>query len=222
MILIQIAVAISLASLTSQETFQDFKAEMEGRVRTLASAMAEVFSKRCESSTYNCDIKSYNFCLGTSEKWCNPSFPPDQGCSDEGAYISRMSSVRFPSSTKADNLSTISRQYVCSSALIEDTYKLFDSGRDRKYTLAYIGFTSGVFREYPSIREASNGTGCVNYDPRFRPWYVAATTGPKNVIIIIDISGTMQGSKIYFAKNASTSIIKALGNVDFVGVVAFN
>lgn len=29
------------------------------------------------------------------------------------------------------------------------------------------------------------------YDPRFRPWYVSAISGPKNVIIILDLSGSM-------------------------------
>ena len=30
-----------------------------------------------------------------------------------------------------------------------------------------------------------------NYDPRVRPWYVAASTGPKDVVLILDTSGSM-------------------------------
>ncbi len=30
-----------------------------------------------------------------------------------------------------------------------------------------------------------------NYDPRIRPWYVAASTGPKDVVLILDTSGSM-------------------------------
>ena len=29
------------------------------------------------------------------------------------------------------------------------------------------------------------------YDPRFRSWYVAAASGPKDVVIVIDVSGSM-------------------------------
>jgi hypothetical protein len=31
-----------------------------------------------------------------------------------------------------------------------------------------------------------------DYDPRMRPWYIAATSGPKNVVIIIDGSSSMK------------------------------
>ena len=30
------------------------------------------------------------------------------------------------------------------------------------------------------------------YDPRKRPWYVAASSGPKDVILILDTSGSMR------------------------------
>ena len=30
-----------------------------------------------------------------------------------------------------------------------------------------------------------------DYDPRFRPWFAAATSGPKDVVIIVDTSRSM-------------------------------
>lgn len=49
-----------------------------------------------------------------------------------------------------------------------------------------------MFRFYPGSpsMEESDGT-CQNYDPRIRPWYIAAITGAKNVIIVIDRSASM-------------------------------
>lgn len=60
---------------------------------------------------------------------------------------------------------------------------------------------------------------CVDYDPRFRPWYVSASSGGKNVILIIDVSGSMEGSRIITAQDAAKSVIKTLSNNDFLGVI---
>lgn len=32
---------------------------------------------------------------------------------------------------------------------------------------------------------------CADFDPRIRPWYVSAITGPKIMVILIDISKSM-------------------------------
>ena len=53
----------------------------------------------------------------------------------------------------------------------------------------YIGLTSGVQRIYPGYSRST----CYDYDPRIRPWYVAATSGPKDVAFILDTSGVMVG-----------------------------
>lgn len=40
---------------------------------------------------------------------------------------------------------------------------------------------------YPGREWATNFVGFYNdYDPRLRPWYIAATSGPKDVVIILD------------------------------------
>ena len=50
---------------------------------------------------------------------------------------------------------------------------------------------------------------------------MAATAGAKNVILILDVSGSMSGSGISLAKDAATSVVNTLSNSDFVGVVKF-
>ncbi len=63
-----------------------------------------------------------------------------------------------------------------------DTYNKFNS------TLGwqFFGSYNGVYRGYPYKPM------CQIYDVRNRPWFVQASSGRKNVLIIMDISGSMQ------------------------------
>ena len=83
----------------------------------------------------------------------------------------------------------------------------------------YIGTPSGLFRGYPGDAQET----CASYDPRIRPWYVAATSGPKNVILVIDVSGSMNDfGRLELAKDAAKTVIDTLTNFDYVGVVIFS
>jgi von Willebrand factor type A domain len=61
------------------------------------------------------------------------------------------------------------------------------------------------------------------YDPRPRPWYVTASSGPKDVITIVDKSGSMlEGGRWTLAKEAIIVVIQGLTTNDFIGIVAFS
>ncbi|CAM9550336.1 unnamed protein product [Hapterophycus canaliculatus] len=83
----------------------------------------------------------------------------------------------------------------------------------------YFGAWTGVFRYFPGIAQST----CGEYDPRIRPWYVAASSGPKDVIIILDVSGSMsQYGRLDLAKEAAETVISTLGADSFVNVVTFS
>ncbi|XP_055337137.1 uncharacterized protein LOC129587423 isoform X2 [Paramacrobiotus metropolitanus] len=51
----------------------------------------------------------------------------------------------------------------------------------------YFGTNVGLIRLYPGREWDMNFAGFYNdYDPRIRPWYTAATSGPKDVLIVLD------------------------------------
>ena len=51
---------------------------------------------------------------------------------------------------------------------------------------------------------------------------MTATSGSKNVILILDVSGSMHGNRLSIAKEAAKRVINTLSNNDFVGVVTFS
>ena len=56
----------------------------------------------------------------------------------------------------------------------------------------YFGSSRGFIRVFPGRPWERNVIGFrVDYDPRFRPWFTAATSGPKDVVIVVDASRSM-------------------------------
>lgn len=84
----------------------------------------------------------------------------------------------------------------------------------------YFGSWNGVMRMYPG---GSYGQECGSYDPRMRPWYVAASSGPKDVVIVIDTSASMRaGQRFDLAKSAVENVLHTMNRDTFVNVVTFN
>ena len=126
---------------------------MEGKVRSLATEMENIFARRCESTIATCETLSYNECDGTSTKQCYDSFPKPNSCLDGGAYLSEISAIRFPNDVNTSSLSREEKQFVCTSAILETKFKELDDGRESRYGKAYIGTSLGSFRSYPTTKQ---------------------------------------------------------------------
>ncbi|XP_055337095.1 voltage-dependent calcium channel subunit alpha-2/delta-3-like [Paramacrobiotus metropolitanus] len=84
----------------------------------------------------------------------------------------------------------------------------------------YFGTNVGLIRLYPGREWDTNFAGFYNdYDPRIRPWYIAATSGPKDVVIVLDCSASMIGQKFDIAKSVAVTVINTLTKQDAVNIV---
>lgn len=98
----------------------------------------------------------------------------------------------------------------------------------RKYpqiTWSFLGMQeTGLFRNWPLIyqcRTEQQCSGCS--DPRFRGWYASASSGPKDVVLVIDRSGSMVSSgRFALAKEAAMWVINTLSYVDYATIVTFS
>jgi hypothetical protein len=86
----------------------------------------------------------------------------------------------------------------------------------------YFGSHDGLFRQVPALHQVQ--CGC--FDPRRRPWFVAASSGPKNIVLVMDVSGSMEDSKskgrMRMAKEAADTIVDTLTAADSFAVIAFS
>ena len=84
----------------------------------------------------------------------------------------------------------------------------------------YFGGHDGLFRQVPALHQVQ--CGC--FDPRRRPWFVAASSGPKNIVLVMDVSGSMglKGGRMRMAMEAADTIVDTLTTADSFAVIAFN
>jgi Mg-chelatase subunit ChlD len=82
----------------------------------------------------------------------------------------------------------------------------------------YFGTRDGFFRIFPGRRRRT----CYDYDPRERPWYIAASSGPKNIILVLDTSGSMAGQRLALLKEAAKRVVETLRVGDRVAVIKFD
>uniref|UniRef100_A0A452U5R3 Calcium voltage-gated channel auxiliary subunit alpha2delta 4 n=1 Tax=Ursus maritimus TaxID=29073 RepID=A0A452U5R3_URSMA len=94
--------------------------------------------------------------------------------------------------------------------------------RDPTLTWQYFGSSTGFFRIYPGIKWTPDENGVIAFDCRNRGWYIQAATSPKDIVIVVDTSGSMKGLRMTIAKHTISTILDTLGENDFVNIIAYS
>ena len=128
--------------------------------------------------------------------------------------------VSIPNSVAQSSSEVIAKvvESACYSRLAED-YMVGKYEKTKDMSLSfYFGGHDGLFRQVPALHQVQ--CGC--YDPRRRPWFVAASSGPKIVVLVIDVSFSMKGGRMRMAMEAADTIVDTLTAADSFAVIAFN
>lgn len=84
----------------------------------------------------------------------------------------------------------------------------------------YFGSTSGIMRHYPAMRWKYSDIDL--FDCRIRTWFIEAATCTKDVIILVDSSGSMQGMRKHIASLTIYSILDTFSNNDYINVMNYS
>jgi hypothetical protein len=83
-----------------------------------------------------------------------------------------------------------------------------ESMNDKVAGWMFQGFhKTGLYANWPLIyqcRTENQCTGCS--DPRYRSWYANAAGGPKDLVILLDTSGSMKGTRLEDMKEAGVEL----------------
>ena len=99
------------------------------------------------------------------------------------------------------------------------------------------GQETGLFAQYPASIKTQ--CWCDDYDPRYRPWYAAAVTGPKDIILVLDGSASMKDQiqikkrngdneeeytveRLEIMKDAAIAQLDTVTFLDFIQVVVYS
>jgi len=135
--------------------------------------------------------------------------------------------VRFPDGVSSGDGET--QAFACSTRRMDENF-VSQNGTLRAWQ--YIGHDSGSIRIYPGNAQERTASRCGDYDARLRPWYTSATSGPKDIVIVIDRSGSMlndnvpgqpnRGTRMEATVAATQALLGTLTPNDNVGVVTFS
>ncbi|OSX80033.1 hypothetical protein BU14_0065s0038 [Porphyra umbilicalis] len=219
-------------------TLLDTKREVTARLARAARA-ALLGNDRCASlatcaSSGGCSYAACGWEFDDTLRCTPRAASPQSGCGGDGCgaikIANRTGFVRVAAGTELSTDGLVPLAVYQETCLLRSLDALFVRQAADTVPWAYFGTANGVHRIYPGVRRTHLDDGtCRPYDPRLRPWYASAASGPLDVAIVVDRSAAMGttvtpgGRSVMEA--ASAAVDGLLGTLDwssYVGVVRYN
>ena len=107
----------------------------------------------------------------------------------------------------------------CLSSIVGSSFQRIAA---KEASTSRVGSAYGAFQHLGTYMQWPGLEWCpATYDPRYRPWYAAAAAGPKDVVVVVDVSGSMTGTRIGMARDAAKAVLNTLTETDYASVIVF-
>jgi hypothetical protein len=205
--LLKIEAGVDALAKTAHDDYKRWACAEPPSVSTESKCFYDACKGKLENPTCTADVKKKSAFGGCSEQYKHVVMDFDR---------SRITFAKDPDALSGAAKRNVHREVLWSSGL---TDAFIAENKNEMTSWQYIGMPTGTTRLYPATPQDV----CYTYDPRVRPWYVAASSGPKDVVIVIDTSGSMsQESRLEITKTAVNSVLDTLTLNDYVSVVRFS
>ncbi|XP_042366913.1 voltage-dependent calcium channel subunit alpha-2/delta-1a isoform X1 [Plectropomus leopardus] len=107
---------------------------------------------------------------------------------------------------------------------LEDVFRK-NKEEDPSLLWQVFGSATGLARYYPASPwiDSSNSANKIDlYDVRRRPWYIQGAASPKDMLILVDASGSVSGLTLKLIRTSVSKMLETLSDDDYVNVVYFN
>uniref|UniRef100_A0A673AWM4 Calcium voltage-gated channel auxiliary subunit alpha2delta 1 n=1 Tax=Sphaeramia orbicularis TaxID=375764 RepID=A0A673AWM4_9TELE len=107
---------------------------------------------------------------------------------------------------------------------LEDVFKK-NTEDDPTLLWQVFGSATGLARYYPASpwMDARKTPSKIDlYDVRRRPWYIQGAASPKDMLILVDASGSVSGLTLKLIRTSVSEMLETLSDDDYVNVVYFN
>ncbi|XP_022103944.1 voltage-dependent calcium channel subunit alpha-2/delta-1-like [Acanthaster planci] len=228
---------ILLISQNCRGNLPNFLDDVETEINSLATKTLRLYRGLCSVSSTDCSsaFDKNSFACSTNEikgagSYCSSNqgsayYTSEPGCTQcENRRLNRDRSLVRTASSNCTCQDIVNAD-VCWTKGIDDDLKTTNLPG---LLWQQIATTHGFTRLYPGSAQEE----CHSYDPRLRSWFVAASAGPKDVVILIDSSASMslvprnrQGSNLslmQLAKRAVAHVLRTLTFVDYIAVAKFS
>ena len=232
-LLILLTVGLPVLASAGEAEFLRLQAEVEQTILEFRDVVEAAYGNRCDNTNLEqCYQSNYHGCLSSFPSASCPAvndfvFEVCLGGSDcSSLFDYTVSSIRYPPLTQIN--SDLDPDLVASTCFSQNLDEYFINQRDTDLEYwerwgvesPWMHFSSitGQFRIYP----ARPDDRCFTYDPRVRPFYVAGSSGPKNILLLLDTSGSMDGLRMENMKTAAERVVSTLTIGDRVALIPFS
>ncbi|XP_032664937.1 voltage-dependent calcium channel subunit alpha-2/delta-3 isoform X3 [Odontomachus brunneus] len=193
------------------EIAKDIKVMMESKISAIKRIMD--VAETSALSALDVDPPSTFDFINAKNNTIDVEYSPHFG----GDVNVNMSAVHVPTNVY-ERASNVIRAIKWSEAL--DRTFINNYEQDPSLSWQYFGSATGFMRQYPATNWYMQSVDL--FDCRTRSWYIEAATSPKDILILMDTSGSMTGIRREIARHVINNILDTLGNNDFVNIITFS